>query len=271
MLEKVYHAHFFQDQAVSSLQSARAVVPLVQEMFRPQRVVDVGCGVGGWLTTFREIGVEDVLGIDGDYVNRSQLLIPSDRFVAHNLEEPLPDLGRFDLAMSLEVAEHLPAYCAPGFVASLTRLAPVVLFSAAVPLQGGENHLNEQWPEYWESLFRERGYQMVDLLRRRIWQDERIDWWYRQNLILFVNEPVLSQHPEFSPSRIDGKDDRLMLINRRILQAHLDQALSLRHVLRALPAAILRSLRLRLLGSTAVEKGRGGENARNSVNPVEGA
>jgi hypothetical protein len=155
--------------------------------FVPARsAVDVGCGQGVWLAVLRELGVEDVYGVDGAYVDRALLEIPQDRFHSHDLSQRLV-LGRtFDLAVSLEVAEHLAAEAADGFVDSLTQLAPVVLFSAAAPYQGGQHHVNEQWPAYWAGRFAERGYLPVDCLRRRVWTHPDVEWWYAQNTFLYV-------------------------------------------------------------------------------------
>ena len=63
-----------------------------------------------------------------------------------DLAQPLQIDRRFDLALSLEVAEHLPPECGSEFVQTLTDLSSVILFSAAIPFQGGTDHLNEQWP-----------------------------------------------------------------------------------------------------------------------------
>jgi hypothetical protein len=171
------------------------VVPLVLRLTQPRNVVDVGCGWGTWLAVFREHGIEDVLGVDGDHVNREQLDIPRQQFLSWELTHPLC-LGRsFDLAVSLEVAEHLPADCAEAFVGTLTALAPLILFSAAVPFQGGQHHLNEQWPAYWARIFAARGWVPVDCLRRQIWDDDRVEWWYAQNLLLFAERDRLKALP----------------------------------------------------------------------------
>jgi hypothetical protein len=138
------------------------------------------------LTAFRLRGVEDYCGIDAAHLDQSMLEIPAERFSTHDLRKPL-QLGRtFDLAVSLEVAEHLPADSADAFVESLTRLADIVLFSAAIPHQGGEEHLNEQWPDYWEAKFTARGYQAIDCLRTRLWDSANVDWWYAQNMMFFA-------------------------------------------------------------------------------------
>lgn len=96
-------------------------------------------------------------------------------------------LGRsFDLALCLEVAEHLPAEAGAVLVETLTRHAPAVLFSAAIPGQGGTDHVNEAWPEVWQWHFAKAGFDCHDIIRPAIWADARIEPWYRQNLPLFV-------------------------------------------------------------------------------------
>ena len=178
-----------------SRSSAERVVPLVLTLVEPRSVVDVGCGLGTWLSVFRERGVEDILGIDRDYVPRESLDIPADNFLALDLTKPFRIERRFDLAVCLEVAEHLPAACAEGFVRSLVGLAPIVLFSAAIPYQGGTRHLNEQWPEYWTAHFRSHGYVPIDALRRSIWNDREVQFYYRQNMIVFAEETAIADTP----------------------------------------------------------------------------
>ena len=151
---RLYTPQFYDLHQDGARRSARQIIPLVLNWVRANSVVDVGCGTGSWLATVRECGNDDIIGVDGDYVYQSQLEIPRATFVARDLTRPV-DLGRsFDLAISLEVAEHLPAPCASTFVASLVKLAPIVLFSAAIPGQGGTDHVNEQWQDYGAICFR---------------------------------------------------------------------------------------------------------------------
>ena len=132
-----YDRKFFDDLTDTALPSARKIVPLLREMMPIDSVVDVGCGNGSWLSVFRESGVGKILGVDGDWIEIDRLLIPAECFRRVRLDEDLGIDERFDLAVSLEVAEHLPAVRADDFVAGLCRLAPVVVFSAAAPYQGG--------------------------------------------------------------------------------------------------------------------------------------
>jgi len=182
-----YDEQWYAKYQSGALRSARAMVPVVIGLFQPTSIVDLGCGTGEWLAACRENGVEDVLGIDGDWVPRAQLKIPPDRFAVHDVCQPL-DLDRtFDLAISLETAEHLPPGCAAIYVAALADLAPIVLFSAAVPQQGGRNHVNEQWPSYWTELFHGHGYVPIDCVRPLIWTMPDVEWWYAQNTIVFAH------------------------------------------------------------------------------------
>jgi SAM-dependent methyltransferase len=163
-------------------------------------VCDVGCGDGTWLRVFREQGVTDVLGIDGEYVAKDRLQIPAANFRAMDLRHRISLQRPFDLAISLEVAEHLPESRAASFVEDLTRLAPVILFSAAIPGQGGRNHVNEQWQTYWTATFTQCGYVVCDFLRPKIWRNRRIAYWYRQNALLFCSESSLEIIPELALS-----------------------------------------------------------------------
>ena len=193
--ETPYTRAFFAQQRAGSRASAETVVPLVLELFgRPASVVDVGCGTGTWLAAFREHGIEDVLGIDGSYVDRSTLELPPERFLARDLGRPFDVGRRFDLVLSLEVAEHLPEERAAAFVETLARLGKLVLFSAAIPGQGGTHHVNEQWPAYWAELFAAQGFVHVDCLRRRLWHDENVAFWYAQNLLVYVAGAELQRY-----------------------------------------------------------------------------
>jgi SAM-dependent methyltransferase len=183
-----YGADFYAYQQAGSLSSADVIVPAVCDLVRPSSVIDVGCGVGTWLSAFARGGVGDFLGLDGDYVPRKDLQIPADRFRETDLSQPFALPRVFDLAVSLEVAEHLPPPSARGFIASLTRLAPAVLFSAAVPHQGGWHHVNEQWPQYWAELFAQERFFPLDCFRERFWTATNVRWWYAQNVVLFLRD-----------------------------------------------------------------------------------
>lgn len=166
-------------------------------------MVDVGCGVGTWLAEFVRGGVVDVLGVDGAHVDPAMLQIPRERFRAHDLTRPLELGRRFDLAVSVEVAEHLPEAAADAFVASLVAAAPVVVFSAAIPGQGGEGHVNESWPHAWARRFAAHGHRWADPLRASLWNDPRVEFWYAQNLLVF-HAPDAFPSPPWPPGTPAG-------------------------------------------------------------------
>lgn len=209
-----YDEQFFHDRS-GSRRSADVVVPQILDLIEPRSVVDVGCGTGTWLAAFLEQGVEDVLGIDGDYVPLDKLEIPQDRFVEANLEQPLELGRRFDLAVSLEVGEHLPETAAAAFVDSLVRLSNLVLFSAAIPDQYGTHHINEQWQDWWADRFEHHGYVAVDALRPRLWRDDRVEWWYIQNTLLYVDPVELERRPRLEELHARTARDQLALVHPR--------------------------------------------------------
>jgi hypothetical protein len=158
-------------------------------------VVDVGCGLGAWLAVFSEHGVRDVVGIDGPWINPTTLEIDAADFQVADLREPLELGRRFELALCLEVAQLLDPTLAKQLVRSLTALSDTVVFSAAIPAQGGLGHVNEQWPRYWADLFAERSYIATDPFRPHIWDEPNVKWWFAQNTICLVSREALARLP----------------------------------------------------------------------------
>ena len=200
-----YTTTFYEKQSDGSARSAEQIVPMVLDLARGiQSVVDVGCGVGTFLAAFRNHGVGFVQGVDGGYVNRDLLRIDDREFLAHDLSELLRLDRRFDLAISLEVAEHLPPARARSFVGDLARLSDLVLFSAAIPGQGGTQHVNEQWQDYWAGEFMSLGYNAIDAIRGRIWHLAGIEPWYCQNTLLYANPAALERYPRLLSDRVSS-------------------------------------------------------------------
>lgn len=187
---KIFQAHPIRQGA---RRSAQEIVPLLLERLTPQSVVDVGCGTGTWLSVFRQRGIVDTIGIDGDWVDRSALEIPAEQFVIRDLRSSIHVERTFDLVVSLEVAHYLPASVSSQFVHSLTNLGSVVLFSSAIPGQWGAHHVHEQWPKYWANLFNQYGFVAVDFIRQRVWDNKHVDWWYAQNALLFARGDIFEE------------------------------------------------------------------------------
>lgn len=209
----IYDNDFFQSIQDYSLYSAREIIPLLIDLVNPKTVIDIGCGQGIWLSVFQEYGVTEILGIDGEYVDQNQLKIPAEKFISFDITQPLNLEQKFDLVVSLEVAEHLPSESAETFINSLTKLGNVVLFSAAIPFQGGNNHINEQWPDYWANIFAKKGYLPLDLIRKKVWQNENVAFWYAQNTLIYVSSDCLDNYPLLKQEYNNGNGAQLSLVH----------------------------------------------------------
>ena len=194
--ETPYDSSYFEGLSPGSASSAAQILPEVVRLIAPQSAVDLGSGTGEWLGELRKLGVTDVIGVDGDWVERAALKIPTAQFKPFDLRNKLVMDRTFDLAISVETAEHLPPERGEGFVADLVALAPVVLFSAAIPGQGGTDHINEQWQDFWAGLFAKHNYVALDCLRLKFWNDSRVEYWYRQNIILYVRRDRVEADPK---------------------------------------------------------------------------
>ena len=188
-MQKKYSHNFYKDKPQETEYPANTIIQLVQEILPDVRsAVDFGCGVGAWLAALKDRGVDNIQGFDGPWVNQELLVIPSEAFKRTDLNQEIRLDQKYDLAISLEVAEHLPQSSAKTFVQSITNASDFVLFSAAIPLQGGTHHVNEQWQDYWAELFKQHDYEVFDVIRPQIWNDEKIPYWYKQNILLFVKQ-----------------------------------------------------------------------------------
>lgn len=187
---------YVHEEAVHNYKAATEIIPFLIELIEPKSVIDVGCGIGTWLKVFKDNGVENILGIDGEYVDRKLLKIEKENFVDFDLEKLYVSSEKYDLAISLEVAEHLSHLAADIFVETLIGLSDVIVFSAAILNQGGQNHINEQEPKYWIEKFENKGFKLYDILRPVFWENENIDSWYRQNIFIFSNKKSLNEKLE---------------------------------------------------------------------------
>jgi SAM-dependent methyltransferase len=236
MQDRNYSTTYYELLREDSARSAERVVPLIIELFSPQTVADIGCGSGTWTAAYKKAGAK-ILGVDGTHVTVEQLCIAPEEFARHDLTEPLRLGRRFDLVNCLEVAEHLPGGRAASFVGDLCALTDVVFFSAAVPGQGGTHHINEQWPSYWIALFQQQGFEALDCIRPKIWNDGAVAYWYRQNAFAFIRAERVKDFPRaLEWSRTPAPQD--LVHPQAFLKAALPAEMSprmLKEVARALP------------------------------------
>ena len=197
--DHIYSSGFYDFISQGATKSADIVANILTRQLTPapKSVVDFGCGRGIWTNALSEaFSAQDVTGLDGAYVDTNALAIPPSRFTPCDLSKPI-DLGRqFDLAISLEVAEHLPRASAADFIASIVTHSDLVLFSAAVPGQGGEHHVNEQPLKYWRNKFEQHGYVALDPVRPLLVDCTAVEPWYRYNILLYASPAAFERLPE---------------------------------------------------------------------------
>jgi SAM-dependent methyltransferase len=192
-----YSETYYKSISGPSRIAAERILPYLDEAIHPASIVDVGCGAGAWLEVWaRALGKTDLVGIDGSHVDQDQLLIARNLFQARDVSERFELPRTFDLAMALEVAEHLDPARSEQFVDNLVRLSSRVLFSAAPPGQGGRNHINERPPSFWKTLFEQRGYAAFDYVRPHALRFSEIEPWFKYNPLLFVLESAGPPLPE---------------------------------------------------------------------------
>lgn len=201
-MEKVY----IHTEETHNTRAADIIVPIINKLLTPKSVIDVGCGLGTWLKVFQEnANLTDCLGLDGSYLDKTKLVINHNIFKEQDLRKKITLNRNYDLALCLEVAEHLPETSSDLLIESLCSLSDNIVFSAAIPGQGGQNHINEQWPQYWLEKFSKYGFKRFDVIRPLVWENENVDLWYKQNMFLFSKNnistslsPVIAEiHPGF--------------------------------------------------------------------------
>lgn len=187
-MKSPYDEVFFQTKLNQSKYTSEIFYKILREQIGDiKSTLDIGCGTGSWLKNFSIFGVNDILGIDY-YVDLNFLEIPKDKFKKLDLSKPLDLKRKFDVILCLEVAEHIPVTASNTLIDSLVKHSDYIVFSAAIPGQGGCNHINEQWQEYWVRKFASNNYTALDCFRPKLWNDNKIPFWFKQNTLLYYNK-----------------------------------------------------------------------------------
>jgi SAM-dependent methyltransferase len=216
---KQYNDTFFDEMEASSYRSAREVLPYLHKIFPFKSVIDIGCGTGVWLKVCQDdLAITDFKGIEGPYLKKEKLKVNPDNVQFTDLKQELKLDRKYDLVISMEVGEHLPDSSSANFVKSLANAGDFILFSAALPGQEGTYHINEQFPEYWATKFIDAGFTPVDVLRKYFWNNAGVDWWYRQNMMLYIKKEVLPIFPELQKAAACTDPEFLTRIHPEIFE-----------------------------------------------------
>ncbi len=203
-----YDSIFYEEMSKSSSSSARFLVPFLKKHLVFNSVIDIGCGDGQFVSEFIKNGISQVKGVEGDWILGSldQRLNPWLQIA--DLTNDLTFDTRFDLAICLEVAEHLDEKYADTFISNLVKASDLIFFSAAIPGQGGTNHVNLQYPDYWAIKFAIHGYYMEWDPRSLLNGKRGVAPWYQQNCLLYRKSTEVSKvmitprtiiHPDIFP------------------------------------------------------------------------
>lgn len=199
--KKAYNESFYNEMKKNSSEatnksSAELIVPYILQLFPNTRsIVDFGGAIGIWAKEFINCGITDVHVIDGNWVKKEQLEIPESCFETFDFsKQKYEPTRKYDIAMSLEVAEHISPERADLFVQSLIESSDVIIFSAAIPAQGGVMHINEQPQSYWKKKFEKYGYKAIDPIRTEFQNNFMVQTHYRQNILVYVKN--LENYPD---------------------------------------------------------------------------
>lgn len=180
---------------------SQAALSEIFDDWKPNSLLDVGCGLGTWTKAAIDFGIADAFGVDGVDISQEQLFIDSQLFEQLDLTDKWNLNRRFDVVICLEVAEHLDSVYAENLIKTLTVHSDFVVFSAAPPWQSGQNHVNCQDPVYWQDIFNRMGFTCSDEIRWKLWEKSAIEPWYRQNLFI----------ARYAPDKA-GKENRIKAV-----------------------------------------------------------
>lgn len=194
-----YDQEFYDTIRRGARRSVEATMPYLIEHLHldgTERVLDVGCGEGWWADGFASLGCT-VVGVDS---GRTSHRPDTFQFVDQSLDDPLP-LGPFDVVVCLEVLEHVRAGLAYNVISQIRERTDCLLFSAAIPGQGGTGHINERRTSDWAARLHGAGFAVSGALRWYLWGNEDIENWYQQNMLVAIPQVLDLDDP---PHRAEG-------------------------------------------------------------------
>lgn len=226
MTKVSYDKDFFSKHDHISYKSAYSIVPILLDLIEINSVVDIGCGIGSWLKVFWDSGVKKIKGYDLSNLQKLDYLVPIENLTLNFdfVSMDFPNDLKCDILLCLEVVEHLPQKNSIDFIKKLTKISPIILFSAAIPGQSGDGHINEQLPSFWKEIFLRYDFIEIDFIKPLIWNNNEVAWWYRQNMTLYVDNTQLIHYPKlYQLSRKfnnESNDPKLILVSETIFKEY---------------------------------------------------
>lgn len=190
----IYSDEFYINQVGKAYHSARAYFELINLIFLPRSIVDVGCGRGAWLQAFSDWYPDGdrscipMYGVDGPWNSKDKLLLKSAEYITADLNK-LGSLGlklKVDILISVETAEHIYAKSTESFIETLCQMSDIIIFSGAFKDQGGLYHFNERLHSDWANHFLSNNFSVYDFFRPSLWGRDDVSYWYQQNVFLYV-------------------------------------------------------------------------------------
>jgi len=112
-------------------------------LYHPEKAADLGCGNGRYCTIFKSYGWPIVHGYEGT-PDINSLGIYDDIMHLDLTKRRWVDI-KYSFVLCLEVGEHIPAKHQEVFLDNVAEFTSKdLIFSWAVPGQGGKGHFNEQ-------------------------------------------------------------------------------------------------------------------------------
>lgn len=182
----------------------KIIIEEILKHFHPKKVIDLWCWLGAFVKTFQDHWI-DAYWVNWPRVEKDKLVMNEDRLIIKNLEEFCDFKKWYDMAITIEVAEHIDAKYADNFIKTITSCADIIIFSAAIPWQWWFKHVNEQSPEYREEKFNKLWYRFYDVFRWKFWNNKDIAISHRQNMFLVMKEWINL------PSSLEEKSPRYII------------------------------------------------------------
>jgi SAM-dependent methyltransferase len=221
-----YTKAFYANRKQLSYQSASVVLGDLFQFLPHKSIVDVGCGTGTWLKAALERGAYEVVGVDGDSVPLDLLDVEKTCITLSDLNNKISIEKKFDMAICLEVAEHLLPSRGPELVRDLTKLSDVVLFGAAIPYQIGTGHINCRWQSFWSGLFEGEDFVRTSYIQQKHWLDRRINVVYRQNACIYINKKSVGSFLDGVLGGFFKENSLINVVHPELYQLYLERGLT---------------------------------------------